>query len=79
MLLDLLVLDITTPAPGIYAVGGVRALVPTRKAVLSSPGESKASVETFFFLYFLYKYMYMTIIFKHLLIYTPLIICVMLI
>ena len=35
---------------GSYAVGDVRALVPTRKAVWSSPGEPKASGNTFFLL-----------------------------
>ena len=33
---------------GRYAVGDVRALVPSRKAVWSSPGEPKASENTFF-------------------------------
>ena len=35
---------------GSYAVGDVRALVPSRKAVWSSPGEPKASGNTFFLL-----------------------------
>ena len=42
---------------GSYAVGDVTALVPSRKAVWSSPGEPKASGNTFFLLppYLLYS------------------------
>ena len=35
-------------------MGDVRALVPARKAVWSSPSEQKASGKTFFLLFFLY-------------------------